>query len=579
VIRFALALIALCFATCARAQSPVSVIGPVTPGNCVSWFSTTQLKDPGYTCNNGSAASPGGSNGQVQYNNAGNFGGLTNTQLTALINTATASLSGAVPAWPSNTTTFFRGDGTYAAVAFSGITGTVSLTQGGLGGSQNAATANQIPVYPGSAGAAVPTTIAGSGGLFDAICSSTIGQIWVRASSGWGCTALGYANPVWWGADPTGSTDSASAFNSALTASNMVQFPAGTFKFASSISYTIASGLHSLSIGCAGMGQTELYWPSTNGIAVTYGDAENNSVNIHDCTITTGTAGTYTGLSLSFSGTYGNPAVAASNTITNLTFRGHDGYAVTDYWNKALSILSVSNVNVISSYFVGASAASGYGIFDASTTAAIGAVLNVSNSAFVLNNVGMSLGAYLEGVTVSQSNFTTDNTAIDVVSGNSGTGIAQLGIFNSQFGVAASGIGIHLESSVFDSAILGNLFNVAASAFAVVMENDNGPHFETNNAINCASSTTSNGVVIKGTFYNVGSNFFTGCATALDLTATAVAGVVANNYFQSSVTAILNGGATSTTIVNNGNYNAPGVACSGTPTSSFATSGGIVTHC
>lgn len=38
---------------------------------------------------------------------------LTQTQLTALINAATASLSGALPAFPNNTTTYFRGDGTY----------------------------------------------------------------------------------------------------------------------------------------------------------------------------------------------------------------------------------------------------------------------------------------------------------------------------------------------------------------------------------------------------------------------------------------------------------------------------------
>lgn len=56
---------------------------------------------------------PGGSPGQVQFNNAGAFGGLTPTQLTALINPATASLSGALPAWPNTATTFFSGLGTY----------------------------------------------------------------------------------------------------------------------------------------------------------------------------------------------------------------------------------------------------------------------------------------------------------------------------------------------------------------------------------------------------------------------------------------------------------------------------------
>lgn len=40
---------------------------------------------------------------------------LSQTQLTSLINPATSSLPGALPAWPNNTTAFFRGDGTYAA--------------------------------------------------------------------------------------------------------------------------------------------------------------------------------------------------------------------------------------------------------------------------------------------------------------------------------------------------------------------------------------------------------------------------------------------------------------------------------
>lgn len=46
---------------------------------------------------------------------------LTGTQVTTLIDLATASLKGALPAWPNNTTTFFRGDGSYAAVGLSGL--------------------------------------------------------------------------------------------------------------------------------------------------------------------------------------------------------------------------------------------------------------------------------------------------------------------------------------------------------------------------------------------------------------------------------------------------------------------------
>ncbi len=77
----------------------------------------------------GAPFAPGGSSGQVQINQAGVFGGITNTALTALINPATAALSGALPSWPNNTTTFFRGDGTYDTLNFAAIGGTLAPAQ------------------------------------------------------------------------------------------------------------------------------------------------------------------------------------------------------------------------------------------------------------------------------------------------------------------------------------------------------------------------------------------------------------------------------------------------------------------
>jgi hypothetical protein len=59
-------------------------------------------------------STPGGTNGQVQYNNGGLFGGLTNAQLTALVNPFTSLLPGAVPASGGGTTAFLRADGTFA---------------------------------------------------------------------------------------------------------------------------------------------------------------------------------------------------------------------------------------------------------------------------------------------------------------------------------------------------------------------------------------------------------------------------------------------------------------------------------
>lgn len=84
------------------------------------------------------ANAPGGSIGQVQTNGGSNtFTGITNTQLTALLNLATSTLKGALPAWPGNTTTFFRGDGNYASltsISVNSIDGTAGafITNNGL---------------------------------------------------------------------------------------------------------------------------------------------------------------------------------------------------------------------------------------------------------------------------------------------------------------------------------------------------------------------------------------------------------------------------------------------------------------
>jgi len=54
----------------------------------------------------------------VLYDNGGTIYCYSPTQLTAFLNLASSSLQGLVPAWPNNTTTFFRGDGTYATPSY-----------------------------------------------------------------------------------------------------------------------------------------------------------------------------------------------------------------------------------------------------------------------------------------------------------------------------------------------------------------------------------------------------------------------------------------------------------------------------
>jgi len=76
-----------------------------------------------------------------------------------------------------------------AALAFP-----VSLANGGLGGSQAAATAGQVPVYPGSGGAAVPTTISTTGGTVDNLLQNNQWRLWCCIAFSTKQNAAGTAN-------------------------------------------------------------------------------------------------------------------------------------------------------------------------------------------------------------------------------------------------------------------------------------------------------------------------------------------------------------------------------------------------
>lgn len=89
--------------------------------------STNFLRADGTWATPPGTVTPGGSSGNVQYNNAGAFGGYTDTQLTTHINAFSSTLSGAAPASGGGSSNFLRADGTWA-VPPGTSTGTVSTT-------------------------------------------------------------------------------------------------------------------------------------------------------------------------------------------------------------------------------------------------------------------------------------------------------------------------------------------------------------------------------------------------------------------------------------------------------------------
>ena len=71
----------------------------------------------------GTLGIPGGPPGEVQFNQNGAFGGLTDAELTGLIDVFTSALSGAVPPSGGGATNFLRADGAFAAPQAAGPAG------------------------------------------------------------------------------------------------------------------------------------------------------------------------------------------------------------------------------------------------------------------------------------------------------------------------------------------------------------------------------------------------------------------------------------------------------------------------
>lgn len=122
----------------------------------------------------GGGGSPGGSSGNVQFNNGGAFGGLSDAQLTARIAAFTSTLTGAVPASGGGTANFLRADGTWSTPAGSGnVSAALNLTNnapvlgdGGTTGIKTTAAMTNGQLLVGVTGSAPsPSTVSGDATL------------------------------------------------------------------------------------------------------------------------------------------------------------------------------------------------------------------------------------------------------------------------------------------------------------------------------------------------------------------------------------------------------------------------------
>lgn len=275
-------------------------------------------------------------------------------------------------------------------------------------------------------------------------------------------------NILWFGADPTGTNDNTTALTNAYNAvtgsGGTLYFPAGTYLFTQSISFTYPSSnaLFDLTLAGDGPDATVLSW-STGGMTINLNcnSTTNNNQSFHgrDLTFATMQTGTGTGLTLNQQSN-NNGNYAAVTELTRVTFRGGTDYSGTNYWNTCIAIKGISNVGLTGCYFEGGSSRQGTGVnFTGINSSNIAVVLNCYNTTFNLLNIGFNHGDFVQGVTFSGCNFDC-LSAIVVPSGLSAIG-AQCCVVNCQFAQNVTGNCIAVQTALNALMVTNSLFILA----------------------------------------------------------------------------------------------------------------------
>jgi hypothetical protein len=169
---------------------------------------------------------------------------------------------------------------------------------------------------------------------------------------------------------------------------------------------------------------------------------------------------------------------------------------VAKYWAKGLVVQSVSNINFYNLLIAGVGATGSIGVSLSGASSANGVVYNFTGSVFNNLDVGISHGTYIQGVTVSQSNFTAGNFGLQLISS---TGVDQVVVTGSQFNVAKEGI--HSNGGV-QFIISGNLFLLTVNnAYGIHIIAQQGALISNNYFVQGNAATGIFGIVIEAETY------------------------------------------------------------------------------
>jgi hypothetical protein len=367
---------------------------------------------------------------------------------------------------------------------------------------------------------------------------------------------------------------------SAQSANNSVciYFPPGSYLFNSTISYAIPNLGSTITIIGDGSSVTNLVWPNAvNGIVLTTKDWT-SSIHVRGLTLQTQGAGTATGLTITQgAGSISNPANTAQSDITDVTFMGSDGWTSggptsgTKYWVTGTQVTAVSNINYVSDMWLGAfGSGTGLGngvVLSGSSSTQAAVVHNFTGCNFIFNNVSITMGTWVQGVSLTSTNLTEVNQGVVA---NGTAGMVQLAVTNSQFSTYSNDIVI--GGPLTNASITNNLFYVGGSNSGIIINSASAADFNiaNNQFFPGFSAASPNGVFVNvsnsGSSNYLGENIFNSLGTGVTLTSNAPSWTLGANSFAGVTTNYSIG----TQSVNYTSYHAIGGGSFGTaiPTSS-----------
>lgn len=411
--------------------------------------------------------------------------------------------------------------------------------------------------------------------------------------------AIGVANVKTFGAKGDGATDDTMAVQAAFNALNggggQIRFPPGTYKLSSQIAYTLTQ-TGDLSVN----GPATLLWTTNSGgLSLTINSPTNattscygSSLHLADLHLQTSAAGGGTGLTLTATTSCSNPAASPPSSVSNVFVSGDD--LATHYWTAGISDHKVSDVSFIGGGVFGIPGNvvdDGLIINGDVGSAQYAVVINVIGGVYTALRNGILYGSYVQGVTVNQTN-------IDEIYGGSMIGLApgltgiidQLTVSNSQFGYLNSGCAeVCLQSAILHVMIANNLFLMFNSNPGISLSTSANGMIVTGNQFATLGGSGAGPIGIvenggtSGDQIVVSSNVFRTPVAAVQLNDTNAVVTFApdNIVLGGGIPASGSGAATKFLVAQASTPSAtsPGVSCSGSPSASFASVGGIVTHC